>query len=87
MTTKTGELIAELKSTKDILVENIDKLIDREFKLNIIATKSDNIGKLSQNINNFASSIRKEEERKRNKNIVILVAIVVIIILLFYFMF
>jgi hypothetical protein len=36
-----------------MLFENIDKLMERNNKLNLIVTKSDNLGKLGVNINNF----------------------------------
>jgi hypothetical protein len=38
---------------KDAMVENIDKLIDRERKLNIVVTKAEDFGKITANINNF----------------------------------
>jgi hypothetical protein len=50
---KAGEVIADLNAAKSALVESIDKLLDREQKLHLIVTKSDNLGKMSQNISNF----------------------------------
>lgn len=48
--TKSGELIKELNEAKDIMVENIEKLFDREEKLNIIAMKSHNLTQRSVNV-------------------------------------
>ena len=52
---KAGEVIADLNAAKSAIVESIDKLLDREQKLHLIVTKSDNLGKMSQNISNFVN--------------------------------
>lgn len=58
LTTKTGELIADLKAAKDVMVTNIEKLLERDNKLNIIATKSDILKNTSINISRFVNLIR-----------------------------
>ncbi len=51
--TKFGEIINELSAAKDVVTENIEKLLERDHKLNIIATKSENLGALSLNMKNI----------------------------------
>jgi hypothetical protein len=48
--TKTGEVISELNLAKDAMISNMEKLLQRDFKLTLIATKSDNLQGVSQNI-------------------------------------
>ena len=47
---KVGELINELNEAKDIFVENIEKLFDRDEKMNIIAMKSNDLRERAINI-------------------------------------
>ena len=51
--TKSGEIIEELSAAKDIITENVEKLLERDMKLNIIVTKSENLGALSINMRNI----------------------------------
>ena len=52
---KTGEIIEELNAAKDVITENIEKLLEREMKLNIIVAKSENINTFSSNISNIVN--------------------------------
>jgi hypothetical protein len=53
LTTKTGELITELNTAKEVMVENIEKLLDRDHRLDIVYSKSDRLKESSENISNF----------------------------------
>jgi hypothetical protein len=53
LTTKTGELISELNIIKGVMVENIDKLINRDQKLEIMCSKSSNLKENSSKISAF----------------------------------
>ena len=50
---KTGEIIEELNAAKDVMTENIEKLLERDMKLNIIVAKSEKINTFSSNISNI----------------------------------
>lgn len=52
---KTGEVIEELNAAKDVITENIEKLLERDMKLNIIVAKSENINTFSSNISNIVN--------------------------------
>ena len=51
--TKSGELIRELNEAKEVMVENIEKLLERNEMVNIIVIKSDNLAATSAKVNNF----------------------------------
>jgi hypothetical protein len=72
LTTKTGELIAELNLAKEIMVDNIDKLLDREHRLDIVYGKSENLKTTSDNISNFViyqlfRPMRLSEKRRESE--------------------
>jgi hypothetical protein len=49
------------------MVENIDKLFDRDQKINLIAIKSNNLNQHSKNIHYVAAKIKKQEKMKQMK--------------------
>ena len=53
------------------MVDNIEKLLDRDEKLNLIATKSNNLNQHAKNINFISAKIKKEERMKQMKMMMI----------------
>jgi hypothetical protein len=49
------------------MIDNIEKLLDRDEKLNIIAMKSNNLNQHSQNISFYSAKIKKQERMKQMK--------------------
>jgi hypothetical protein len=49
------------------MIDNIEKLLDRDEKLNIIAMKSNNLNQHSQNIGFYSAKIKKQEKMKQMK--------------------
>jgi hypothetical protein len=49
------------------MVENIEKLFDRDQKINLIAIKSNSLNQHSKNINYVAAKIKKQEKMKQMK--------------------
>jgi hypothetical protein len=49
------------------MIDNIDRLLDRDEKLNIIAMKSNKLNEGSRNINYMAAKIKKQEKMKQMK--------------------
>lgn len=84
LTTKGDEIITELNEAKDALIENMESLIDRDNKMNMIVSKSENLNTFSLNISNVAENIRKNEEKKNNTKWFILVGIVILLIILYF---
>jgi vesicle-associated membrane protein 72 len=76
--TKTGEIIRDLQEAKNIMVENIEKLLDRDEKLSIIATKSNNLNERSKNVNYMVAKIKKQEKMKQFKTMMIIVGGIVV---------
>ena len=86
--TVQGELIKNLVDAKSIAIENIEKLIDRDKKLNITVQKSDKLYDQSKNINSLANSIKnqKKAEKLRNMRLLIgggIILVIIIFIILF----
>ena len=81
--TLSGEIIKNLVDAKSIAIENIEKLIDRDQKLNITVQKSDKLYDQSKNINSLANSIKnqKKAEKLRTMRLLIGGGIILIIIL------
>ena len=81
--TQSGEIIKNLVDAKSIAIENIEKLIDRDQKLNITVQKSDKLYDQSKNINSLANSIKnqKKAEKLRNMRLLIGGGIILVIIL------
>ena len=78
--TQTGQIIKDLIDAKSTAVENIEKLISRDQKLNIIVAKSDALNTQSRNINNIAQKI-KTQQKMKNMRLVIGAVIIFVIIL------
>ena len=86
--TLSGEIIKNLVDAKSIAIENIEKLIDRDQKLNITVQKSDKLYDQSKNINSLANTIKnqKQAEKLRNRRLLIgggIILVILIFIILF----
>ena len=86
--TLSGEIIKNLVDAKSIAIENIEKLIERDDKLNITVQKSDKLYDQSKNINSLANSIKNQKKAEKLRNMRLLIGggiILVIIIFIFLF--
>ena len=87
ITTTNGEIIENLNLAKDAMIENVEALLERDDKIDIIAKKSDDLKDFSNNLSNVVLNIRNKESERKNKFIIYSVIIVGIIILLYFFVF
>ena len=87
VTTSNGEIIENLNLAKDAMIENVEALLERNDKMDIIAQKSDSLKNFSNNISSFAENIRNKESERKNKFIIYAIILVGIIILLYLFVF
>ena len=71
-------------SAKDIMVSNIEKLLDRDERLNIIAMKSNNLNQHSKNIHYIAASIKKQERLKNMKMMMMIAAGIAIFLIIIF---
>ena len=84
ITTTKGEIIENLNLAKDVMIENVEALLKRDDKIDIIAKKSDDLKAFSNNLSGLAENIRKKESEKNNMFIYLIVAIILIILILVY---
>ena len=84
--TKAGDVINELAMAKDVLVENVEKLIERNSKMDIIVTKSNNLKDISVNVSSIADAIRRNESSRKNKYVIVACVLVGVLIIMFIFL-
>ena len=87
ITTSNGEIIENLNLAKDAMIENVESLLERNDKMEIIAQKSDNLKDFSSTLSNVVENIRNKESEKNNRYIIYFVIFIFIIILLYYIFF
>ena len=82
--TTNGDIIENLNLAKGAMIENVEALLERDDKIDIIAKKSDELKAFSNNISSMAENVRKKEAENNKTYIYLIVAVIVIIILLVY---
>ena len=87
ITTSNGQIIENLNLAKDAMIENVEALLERYDKIDIIAKKSDSLKDFSNNLSSVVENIRNKESERKNKFIIYLIIIVGIIFLLYFFVF
>ena len=87
ITTSNGEIIENLYLAKDAMIENVEALLERNDKIDIITQKSDNLRDFSNNLSSVAENIRNKESEIKNKYIIYSIILIGIIILLYLFVF
>ena len=80
--TKTGEIISDLNLAKDAIIENVEKILERDNKMDLVVKKSAELQKFSENINSITKTIRRNETQRKNKFIIFSIIIVGILIAL-----
>ena len=80
--TKTGEIISDLNCAKDAIIENVEKILERDNKMDLVVKKSVELQKFSENINNITKTIRKNETQRKNKFIIFSIIIIRILVAL-----
>ena len=80
--TKTGEIISDLNCAKDAIIENVEKILERDNKMDLVVKKSVELQKFSENINSITKTIRRSETQRKNKYIIFSVIIIGILVAL-----
>ena len=70
-----------MQEAQNVIVENIDKLFDRDEKLNLLAIQSKTLNSQSRNINYMAAKIKKQEKMKQMKMMLMIGGSVVVFII------
>ena len=82
--TKTGEIISDLNCAKDAIIENVEKILERDNKMDLVVKKSVELQKFSENINSITKTIRKSETQRKNKFIIFSIIIIGILVALIF---
>ena len=85
--TSNGEIIDNLNLAKDAMIENVETLLERNDKMDIMVQKSDSLKDFSNNLSSVAENLRNKESERKNKFIIYAIILVGIIILLYLFVF
>ena len=85
ITTSNGEIIENLNLAKGAMIENVEALLQRDDKIEIIAKKLDSLKDFSNNFSHVVENLRNKESERKNKFIIYSVIIVGILILLYIF--
>ena len=84
ITTGGGEVIENLNLAKSAVLENIENLLDRNNKIDMIIEKSNSLNENSYIMNNFANQIKLRESERKNKYVYCIVSLVIIILIFLY---
>ena len=84
ITTGGGEVIENLNLAKSAVLENIENLLDRNNKIDMIIEKSNSLNENSYIMNNFTNQIKLRESERKNKYVYYIVSLVVIILIFLY---
>ncbi len=84
ITTGGGEVIDNLNLAKSAVLENIENLLDRNNKIDMIIEKSNALNENSYIMNDFANKIKLRESERKNKYVYLIVSLVVIVLILLY---
>ena len=84
ITTGGGEVIDNLNLAKSAVLENIENLLDRNNKIDMIIEKSNALNENSYIMNDFANKIKLRGSERKNKYVYLIVSLVVIVLILLY---
>ena len=82
--TTTGEFIDNLNLAKGAMIENIETLLERNDRIDIIASKSNELTDVTNNISNAVVNLRNKESERKNKYIIYLIILLGLIIILYF---
>ena len=84
ITTSDGKLIDTLNFTKDAVMDNVETLLDRNDKIDMIINNSDKLKDSSYMISNLAQNLDNKESERKNRYIVLIISLFFIILIFIY---
>ena len=84
ITTSDGKLIDTLNFTRDAVMDNVETLLDRNDKIDMIINNSDKLKDSSYMISNLAQNLDNKESERKNRYIVLIISLFFIILILIY---
>ena len=82
ITTTSGEIIEDLNLTKDAIFENIETLLDRNDKIDMIINKSNSLKDSANIVTNIVENIQYKESGWQKKYIICVATLIIIIIII-----
>ena len=86
-TSKLSQLKDRITETSTILHDNVEKLLQRNERLNIIAQKSSRLMETSDDFVKNIQEIKRRQKMKQYKYIAMIVLFALVLFLIFYFVF
>ena len=83
-TTTKGELIDNLNLAKGAVIENLETLIERIYKMELMVKKSDNLKDFSNNLSALTVDISKREYERKNRYVIVVISLFIVILILIY---
>jgi vesicle-associated membrane protein 7 len=84
ITTGKGEVIDNLNLAKNAVLENIENLLYRNNKIDMIIEKSNSLNDTSYIMSNVAKKIQIKESERKNRYVVIIITLVVLALIVLY---
>ena len=84
VTTSNGHLLENLNLAKEVVIENIETLLDRDNKMTILVQKTDDLKDFSNNIFSLTGDISKRESERKNRYAVVVICLFIVILILIY---
>ena len=84
ITTGKGEVIDNLNLAKNAVLENIENLLDRNNKIDMIIEKSNSLNDTSYIMSNVAKKIQIKESERKNRYVILIISLIVIVLIILY---
>ena len=84
ITTGKGEVIDNLNLAKNAVLENIENLLDRNNKIDMIIEKSNSLNDTSYIMSNVAKKIQIKESERKNRYVILIISLIVIVLIFLY---
>ena len=83
VTTSAGEMLTSLNLAKDAIIENVENLLERDNKINLVVQKSDNL-KEHSNIYAISAELPKRKNESKNRYVIMIILLFIFILILIY---
>ena len=80
-----GKLIDNLNLAKDAVFENIENLLDRNDKIDMIISESNSLKDNTNIISDLTKNLENKESQKKNRYIILAISLFLIILILISF--
>ena len=82
--TSSGQPIDNLNLAKDVVVQNIKTLLERDDNINILVKKSDNLNDVSNTMKYISQNLKNRESERKNRYVLMLISLFLVILILIY---